>query len=305
MQTLEKNRIPKPPCRIVRGIRRNQTLTFFLEDCIKGMRTNLRAKSIDVVVTSPPYNIGIIYGNHDDNLPKMKYLEWIVELGNEVKRALKDDGSFFLNIGCTPKDQWIAWDVAQVLRDDFRLQNVIHWIKSIAIKKDDVGNYSNIVGDAAVGHFKPILSKRFLNDCHEYIFHFTKSGETKIEKLSIGVPYQDKSNIGRWKRTRSDLRDRGNTWFIPYETIQSKNERPHPAAFPSKLPEMCIKLHGVKKNLKVVDPFLGIGASAVASLKLGVSFIGFEIDKQYLDESIARVVSEKRKLESHEKLVRA
>lgn len=298
VQTQEKERMRSTdsPYKILRGFHRGQTLTFYLEDCIEGMRRNLRTKSVDVVVTSPPYNIGIKYSKHDDNLPKMKYLEWMQELGSEIFRSLKDDGSFFLNIGTTPKDQWIAWDVAQALRSKFSLQNVIHWIKSIAIKKEDVGNYPNIIGDVAVGHFKPIVSKRFLNDCHEYVFHFTKSGNTKLEKLSIGVPYQDKTNIGRWKNASSDIRDRGNTWFVPYETIQSKNERPHPAAFPSKLPEMCIKLHGVKRNLKVVDPFLGIGATALASLKVGVSFVGFEIDKKYMDESIARVLLAKKLL---------
>lgn len=284
------------PYKVIRGLHES-TLSFFLGDCVRGMRNNLKDHSIDIVVTSPPYNIGIRYGKHDDNLPREKYLDWMEELGKEVKRALGDDGSFFLNIGNTPKDQWIAWDVARRLRGKFELQNVIHWIKSIAINKQDVGAYPNIVGDVAVGHFKPIVSKRFLNDCHEYIFHFTKFGDTKLEKLSIGVPYQDKTNIGRWKTATADNRDRGNTWFIPYETIKSKNERPHPATFPAKLPEMCIKLHGARQGLKVVDPFSGIGSTALASLKLGVSFIGFEIDKDYLEESISRVIAAKKKLE--------
>ncbi|MGH9992547.1 MAG: DNA methyltransferase, partial [Nitrososphaera sp.] len=82
-------------------------------------------------------------------------------------------------------------------------------------------------------------------------------------------------------------RDRGNTWFIPYETIQNKSERPHPATFPAKLPEMCIKLHGDTRL--VVDPFTGIGTSAVAALRLGVNFIGFEIDREYLDAAISKV----------------
>lgn len=288
------------PYKVIRGLRES-TLSFFLGDCLDGMRHNLKDCSIDIVVTSPPYNIGIKYGKHNDNLPREKYLKWMGELGHQVKRALRDDGSFFLNIGNTPRDQWIAWDVAGRLRGEFVLQNVIHWVKSIAIRKQDVGDYPNIIGDVAVGHFKPIVSGRFLNDCHEYIFHFTKFGETKLEKLSIGVPYQDKTNIGRWKVATADNRDRGNTWFMPYETIKNKSERPHPAPFPSRLPEMCIKLHGVRKGLKVVDPFSGIGSTAFASLKLGVSFIGFEIDKEYLDESISRVLAARKKLESGEK----
>ena len=58
------------------------------------------------------------------------------------------------------------------------------------INKLEVKGSSNIIGDIAVGHFKPIVSNRFLNDCHEYIFHFTKEGNTVLDKLSVGVPYQ-------------------------------------------------------------------------------------------------------------------
>ena len=207
-------------------------------------------------------------------------------VGAGVKRALADDGSFFLNVGNKPKDQWIAWDVAAVLRKHFVLQNVMHWVKSIAINKSDVGNYPNISGDIAVGHFKPMVSDRFLNDCHEYIFHFTKTGDVHLDKLAVGIPYQDKTNIGRWKSAVADRRDRGNTWFIPYKTIQSKSDRPHPATFPEKLPEMCIKLHGGAKL--VAGPVHRDRLDRRSGNELGVSFVGFEIDKDYLERAIAR-----------------
>ena len=275
------------PYRVVQ--KDNCTATFYLEDCITGLKENVSKGSVDVIVTSPPYNIGIDYNSYNDMLPREKYLTWMEQIGIAIKNTLSDSGSFFLNIGNKPKDQWIAWDVAYILRKHFVLQNVIHWIKSIAIAKSDVGNYPNVAGDIAVGHFKPIVSDRFLSDCHEYIFHFTKQGECMLDKLAVGIPYQDKTNIGRWKAAKEDKRDRGNTWFIPYETIQSKSERPHPATFPVKLPEMCIKLHGNARI--VVDPFAGIGSTAVAATRLGISFIGFDIDREYLDTAIARLSS--------------
>jgi site-specific DNA-methyltransferase (adenine-specific) len=267
----------------------NCTATFYLKDCITGLKENVKDRSADVVVTSPPYNIGTSYGSYKDELPREKYLTWIEEAGIAVKQSLTDDGSFFLNIGNKLKDPWIAWDVAYVLRKYFVLQNVIHWVKSIAISKAQVGNYPNIAGDIAVGHFKPIMSNRFLNDCHEYIFHFTKYGDVHLDKLAVGVSYQDKTNIERWKAAnKEDRRDRGNMWFIPYQTIQSRSkQRPHPATFPVKLPEMCIRLHGNAKL--VVDPFVGIGSTAVAAMRLGISFVGFEIDKEYLDATIDRI----------------
>ena len=106
----------------------------------------------------------------------------------------------------------------------------------------------------------------------------------------LAVPYQDKSNIRRY--SEYDKRDRGNTWFIPYETIKHKSERPHPAAFPVKLPEMCIRLHGLKDNLLILDPFCGIGSTADACARLGVSFIGFDVDKNYLSDAEERVKEE-------------
>ncbi|MGH9991083.1 MAG: DNA methyltransferase, partial [Nitrososphaera sp.] len=85
------------------------TVTFYLKDCISGLKENVVEKSVDVVVTSPPYNIGINYGSYSDALPREQYLSWMEAVGSAVRRALADDGSFFLNIGNKPKDQWIAW----------------------------------------------------------------------------------------------------------------------------------------------------------------------------------------------------
>jgi len=262
----------------------------YVMDCLEGMRKFLEDGEVDVVVTSPPYNIGTKYRKYDDLIPRQQYLDWIEEVAKEIKRVLKDDGSFFLNIGHKPTDPWVAWEVAFRLRKHFVLQNVIVWVKSIAIEKKDVGDYPNIRGDIAVGHYKPIQSRRFLNDCFEYIFHFTKNGDVELDRLAIGVPYQDKTNIGRWKSATRDLRCRGNTWFIPYETIWNKEkQRPHPSAFPPKLPEMCIKLHGLHRTRLVLDPFMGIGSTAVACVRLGVDWIGFEIDEYYAGIAEKRV----------------
>jgi site-specific DNA-methyltransferase (adenine-specific) len=256
-----------------------------LGDCVSGM-SELPDASVDITVTSPPYNLGIKYGKYSDKESRELYLKWCQKWASQIRRLLKNDGSFFLNIGSAPSKPMLPHELTLQLRDMFVLQNVIHWIKAITIEDRD--------GDIrSYGHFKPISSKRFLNDCHEYIFHFTKTGRVDIDRLAIGVPYQDKSNISRWSHTRgSDLRCRGNTWFIPYETIQSRQkQRPHPATFPVQLAEWCIKLHGVSRVSTMLDPFLGIGNSAVAAQRCGVrEFIGFEIDETYLAEAKRRLM---------------
>jgi len=106
------------------------------------------------------------------------------------------------------------------------------------------------------------------------------------------VAYQDASNIGRWRAAAGGLRCRGNAWFLPYETINSREkDRPHPATFPARLPEYCLRLHGLERARLVLDPFTGLGSTAVACAHLGVDFIGIELDKDYLDEAIARASS--------------
>ena len=265
--------------------------------------SRLGNESVDLVVTSPPYNLGISYGKYSDRQDRQSYLNWCSKWAEQIRRVLKPSGSFFLNVGAAPSNPMLPHEIMMTLREFFLLQNTIHWIKSIAIEdhcsRRPGGDARASRREAATairsfGHFKPINSKRFLNDCHEYVFHFTMSGHVELNRLALGVPYQDKSNVARWSHTEGkDLRCRGNTWFVPYQTIQSREkERPHPATFPVQLAEWCIKLHGVSRVGTMLDPFLGIGNSAVAAQRCGVKkFTGFEIDETYLAEAKRRIAA--------------
>jgi site-specific DNA-methyltransferase (adenine-specific) len=264
------------------------TLRFFHGDALD-ILDRLGPSVVDAMVTSPPYNLGIRYRTYDDTMPREQYLKWTGEWLCRAARALTAQGSLFLNVGAKPTDPWTALDVAQAARTHLHLQNTIHWIKSIAIEKSLAGARANLQDDLAVGHYKPINSRRFLHDCHEFVFHFSPQGDTPLDRRAVGVRYQDRSNVGRWRGAASGVRCRGNTWFIPYDTIQSRDkDRPHPATFPPRLPEMCLRLHGLDRIQLVADPFLGLGSTAVACAQLGLSFVGIEMDEGYLDEAVAR-----------------
>lgn len=253
-------------------------------DCIEGMSL-LDEASVDLIVTSPPYNLGIDYGEYSDREERGSYLDWCERWGNAARHVLKPEGSLFLNVGAAPSNPFLPHELVLRLRESFLLQNTIHWVKAITIEDEEGTLVSR-------GHFKPISSPRFLNDCHEYIFHLSPHGRTPIDRLALGVPYADKSNIARWSHTKGrDRRCRGNTWFIPYQTIKSRDkQRPHPATFPVQLAANCIKLHGVERVQTMLDPFLGIGNSAIAARECGVAkFIGFEIDGAYLAEARRRL----------------
>lgn len=227
----------------------------------------LNEHSVDIVVTSPPYNIGVKYEGHNDT--RIDYLPWMHSVFVACLRTLKDNGHFFLQMGGTSTRPLIPQEVLrEALEAGFALQNEIVWVKNISI------------GDRSFGQFKPINSPRFLNHTHEFIFHLTKQGSTEIDRLATGVPFEYASNIKRF--TGKAKRCRGNVWFIPYETVQSKKDKfNHPATFPVALPEMCIKLSGVRTGGLVVDPFAGSGTTLVACERLGMNGIGFEISQQY------------------------
>jgi site-specific DNA-methyltransferase (adenine-specific) len=241
----------------------------------------LPAATVDVVVTSPPYNLGLSYRDYDDRRAEDEYLDWLLRVATELRRVMKPDGSFFLNISGSSSAPWLPFELIVRLRSVFVLQNHITWIKSIAIAKD------------SVGHFKPVGGQRFLHHNHEHIFHLTLSGNVKLDRLAIGVPFKDKSNIAR-RGHAQDLRCRGNTWFIPYDTVQSKAAKfHHPSTFPVALPRWCIRLHG-RAEAVVLDPFMGTGTTLVAAQLEGARGIGIDMDPSYVAIAQRRLVQAAR-----------
>jgi site-specific DNA-methyltransferase (adenine-specific) len=249
-------------------------------DCVALMKDRIKAKSVDVVVTSPPYNLAAPYTKYDDNRPEEEYHEWLGEVFAAIHRVLKDSGSFFLNVGSTRQRPLNAMQVAEIAGQVFELQNEIVWVKAISV---DGRSY---------GHHTPLAGDRFLNHCFESVFHFTKDGRVRLDRLAVGVPYEYESNLHR-NKAKSDLRCAGDVWFIPYETTRNRGSKGfHPSVFPTELPERCIRLHGVKRNMLVLDPLCGTGASLVAAARLGVAGIGIDLDPAYCREATKRVKGE-------------
>jgi site-specific DNA-methyltransferase (adenine-specific) len=131
-------------------------------DCLNVMR-DLPSEVVDVVVTSPPYNLGIDYGTYCDTAPREEYLRWTVEWCRGVKRLLKPNGSFFLNIGAAPSNAMLPHEAVIALREEFVLQNTFHWMKSITVE-------TRAGEEISVGHFKPVSSKRFVTDVMSMCF---------------------------------------------------------------------------------------------------------------------------------------
>ncbi|MHA1967628.1 MAG: DNA-methyltransferase [Candidatus Hodarchaeales archaeon] len=230
---------------------------------------HLRDKSINVVITSPPYNVGKVYDmgkdqlaektGYNDKKTSSEYLSFLKRVFAECYRVLSEDGVFFLNIGDSARDQGKSEDVVNsAVEVGFkRLQSVI-WVKSIFGK----------------GHYTPSGGNRRLNNVWEYVYILFKSKKYKIDPKAIGIPYADKSNIGRYSEI--DLRDAGDVWFVPYtKTTGASIKKGHEAPFPIELAYRCLKL--VPNAKTVLDPFAGTASTLRAAEELNLFGFGYEI----------------------------
>ncbi|MHA1978109.1 MAG: DNA-methyltransferase [Candidatus Hodarchaeales archaeon] len=223
----------------------------------------VKDSSIDLIVTSPPYNRSKVYsddeGNvYDDQKSESEYETFLSRVWSECYRVLSSKGMFFLNIGDSANNQGFSNDIAELVTKTgfLRLQTII-WLKSFLGR----------------GHYTPSGRSRRLNNIFEFIFVFVKDRKSyQINPPVIGIPYADKSNIGRY--AKSDLRDAGNVWFIPYSrTTGSTIKKGHEAPFPIELAYKCIKLTCAKN---VLDPFAGTGSTLAAARILDIDGIGYE-----------------------------
>lgn len=223
---------------------------------------------VDSVITSPPYNLGISYApGVSDSLAEPAYLDLLRRVFVTLSRILRPNGVVWWNYGVPREDPGRAFRILDRVQDLFQIQNTLIWMKS--------GTTPAPNGEYSWGRFRPVNSRTLLHGCWEYVFQLRKTGQDPVplDRLALGVPYVDKSNLDRFgDQDREDLRCRGNVWCIPYPTNLS---RLHPAPFPPALARNCLRLQGLTGGV-VLDPFCGIGGSGIAAIQTGNRFIGID-----------------------------
>ena len=215
--------------------------------------------SVDVIVTSPPYNRGKRYHpSYDDHRPETEYLAFLGRVFRECHRVLSPTGVFFLNVGDGAEDQGKSERVCRAAEAaGFRRRQTLIWVKSLLGK----------------GHFTPSGRGRSFANVFEYVFLLVKGPGYRLDPKAVGIPYADKSNVGRYSPV--DRRDAGNVWFIPYEeTTGATRKKGHEAPFPVGLPHRAIRC--VPGASLVLDPFAGTGATLSAADALGIRGVGYE-----------------------------
>src|SRR3990167_6164206 len=253
--------------------------TIIIDDCLPALKT-LKNESIDFIITSPPYakQRQEVYGGIEPN----KYIEWFIPISLELKRVLKKDGSFILNI----KENVVAGE---------RSTYVIELI--LALKKQGW-----LWTEEYVWHKKTSVPGKCPNrfrDAWERCLHFTKEKKFKMFQDNVKIPIGDWSksrlkNLSENDKTRYNSNTKSGfgkkieNWVdkdlvYPTNVLHMPTEcgnKNHSAVFPVTLPEWFIKLFTEDGEI-VLDPFMGSGTTALASSNLKRNFLGIEINKDF------------------------
>lgn len=223
--------------------------SVILGDSIKVM-TDMKEKSVDLIVADPPYNVGKDYGNNSDKQGKDEYLKFSKKWMTEATRILKDNGTLYIFGG----QKYIAY--LYIILEKMGLENN-GWV---------VWHYTQ-----GAGRTKGYSSR------HDDILIFTKSKDYTFNLDNIRIPqkYYRKANNMRGANP-------GNVWSLSHVHYSEKDRTIHPTQKPHALYERMILASSNKGDL-VLDPFAGSGSALVVSKKTGRNFIGIEIEPKYVD----------------------
>lgn len=217
--------------------------------------------SVHLIVTSPPYNVGMAY---EDKLPFVEFRKFLQRVWKECHRVLVDGGRIAINVGNTGRRPYIplaAYITVDMLNMGYLMRGDIIWNKSAsAHKKTSWGSWMS-------------ASNPYLRDLHEYIIVFGKSSLGRKDK-------------GESTMSRDDfLVYTESVWNM--HTASAKHVG-HPAPFPVELPYRLINFYSYRGDV-ILDPFMGSGTTAIAAEELDRLWIGYACNKSYIELANCRI----------------
>lgn len=241
-------------------------------DCVEGMKKLLPDNSVDVMVTSPPYDSIRDYNGFNFNLH---------ETGKQVFRVLKEGGIGVVVI----QDQTKNFGKSLT-----SFKTIIDWCDNIGFKLFECVIYRKHGAEGAW------WTKRFRVD-HEYMPIFLKGERPQyFDKVPLKIPSKhagkvmtgsgarrtDGSTSTLVTRQINPTKCRGTIWNYLMAGDKDPVKRKHPAPFPDQIPHDFIQCFCPPGGI-VLDPFIGSGSTAVTAKKLGRNYVGFEISEEYCD----------------------
>lgn len=220
--------------------------------------------SVHLMVTSPPYNVGKDY---DQDLTLPEYLSFLERVWVEVFRVLVPGGRACINVANLGRRPYLplhTWITESMLRIGFLMRGEVIWNKAASASPS-----------TAWGSWKS-ASNPTLRDVHEYILVFSKSAFKRQNKG------KRKSTISR----DEFLEFTKSIWTFP---AVSASKVGHPAPFPLELPYRLAQLYSFADEV-ILDPFMGSGQTALAAIKAGRHFVGYEICPEYISLADSRIL---------------
>lgn len=219
--------------------------------------------SVHLMVTSPPYNVGKEY---DKDFTLGEYLEFLKRVWREVYRVLIPGGRACINIANLGRKPYIplhVFIIKDMLDVGFLMRGEVIWNKA-----------SSASPSTAWGSWRSAANPT-LRDVHEYILIFSK-GTFQREN-----PNKKRNTISK----EEFLEFTKSVWTFP---AVSAKEIGHPAPFPVELPYRCIQLYTYEGDV-VLDPFIGSGQTAIAAIKTGRYYVGYDIEEEYVKLAEKRI----------------
>jgi len=238
-------------------------ISIFHNDFIKLNLGNLKGK-INLLITSPPYNLSIDYGTHQDNASYNEYLLFTQKWLSKAYELLADDGRICVNIPLDKNKNGLKpvyADFVEIAREvGFNYQSTIVW------------NEQNISRRTAWGSWLSASAPYVIAPVEMIVVMYKK----QWRRINKGTSTITKNEFIEWTN---------GVWAFPGE---SKKKTGHPAPFPVELPKRCIRLFSYREDI-ILDPFVGSGTTLIAALQEGRKAIGVDIDREYIDLAIKRL----------------
>lgn len=242
-------------------------------DCLEGLK-KIEKDSIDLVITSPPYNFNIKYDSYNDDLTIERYLQFIQDVAEKLYEIIKSDGRVCINIPCdgsmriNEKDK-VKCDTSFMIKEifyksGFKYRDKIYWDKN------------NFKSRTAWGSFKSCSSPNILLKFEEIVVFY--KGERRKEKTNDFCT----SDINK----DEFIKYTNGHWVICGKSNKKSDECPVP--FPEELVERLIKLFSYTNDI-VLDPFCGSGTTCIVANRLKRRYTGFEISKKYVDDANKKI----------------
>ena len=246
----------------------NELLNTIIASSCENMK-DIPNNSLHLMITSPPYNVSKEY---DDDLSLNEYLSLLKNCFTETYRVLVDGGRACINIANIGRKPYIPLSdyVSKIMIEiGFNMRGEIIWNKSAGAGIS-----------TAWGSFQS-ASNPILRDVHEYILIFSKGNykrERDKEEKELRKDNITKEEFKKWNKS---------VWTM---NKKKKKRIGHPAPFPEELPNRLIKLFSFTNDI-VIDPFMGSGTTAIAAIKNKRNFVGYEINKEYINLANNRILN--------------